>query len=152
MKITIFDLEHDTLRHLAAKVANTDQVRLNAHERELILQMFERVEHHSDRYLIAGIYRLDRLTKTIAKGNPNTVLPLTPAEYRIAEYLMVNAGRIVSAEAVSGFHVGSRDIDSRASCVVLSSLRRKGFEVRNRSGFGYYIETSGKFMSEGVEQ
>jgi two-component system, OmpR family, response regulator len=74
-----------------------------------------------------------------------TVVALTPTEYRLLRFLMLNAGRVVSKEQILD-HVWEHDPDRDANVVepCLSYLRRKVDQGQPRlintvRGFGYVL-------------
>jgi DNA-binding response OmpR family regulator len=98
-----------------------------------------------DSCLAHGDVRLDsRLRRVTASGQP---VHLTNKEYAILEYLLTNAGRIVSAEELID-HIWSGDtaLFSNSLKVHVSTLNRKmagatadHFAIKNLRGAGYFI-------------
>ncbi|MCK9873915.1 response regulator transcription factor [Nocardiopsis dassonvillei] len=71
-------------------------------------------------------------------------LPLTPAEYRLLRYLLLNTGRVLSKEHIA-YHLWDEYRGDNAIERLVSRLRRKvgdtGAElVRTHHGFGYTID------------
>jgi DNA-binding response OmpR family regulator len=67
---------------------------------------------------------------------------LSPQEYRLLDYLMLQAGRTVSAgELLDQLYGEDEDRDSNTIEVLVGRLRRKlGVElIETRRGFGYTI-------------
>ncbi len=76
-----------------------------------------------------------------------TALPLTPGEYAILEYLVLNRGRVVSAEQlIAGAHGSDAAPGENLVQVMVCNLRKKlaasGVDelVKTRRGYGYYIQ------------
>ncbi len=94
-----------------------------------------------DNAIKIGDITLDMTLKKV-KVKDKTIA-LTKKEYGILEYLMVNRGKVISAEAIFE-HVwdSSADMFSNAFKVHLASLRKKlpkNF-IKTRRGEGYYVE------------
>jgi DNA-binding response OmpR family regulator len=77
----------------------------------------------------------------------SNVIPLTPGEYAILEFLVLNRGRVISAEQLLEVSHGSDATPSKNVIqVIVCNLRKKlategGEEVvKTRRGYGYYIE------------
>ncbi len=77
----------------------------------------------------------------------NTVIDLTPNEYKIVECLLSNQKKVISAEKLSTYIAGQYDLVSKNSIEVhLSSARKKvraaGAElpIQTKRGFGYLVQ------------
>lgn len=71
---------------------------------------------------------------------------LSPQEYRLASYLMHNAGRVVSQmELTEQLYAQDFERDSNSVEVLIGRVRRKlgSGLIETRRGFGYIIEKSG---------
>ncbi|WP_055550682.1 response regulator transcription factor [Streptomyces sp. NBRC 110028] len=87
---------------------------------------------------------LDDTTRQARRGR--RTLELTPAEYRLLRYLLVNAGRVVSKEQI-GEHLWFKDHRSYGDNAIeklISRLRHKVDEdgpalIHTRRGFGYWL-------------
>jgi two-component system OmpR family response regulator len=87
---------------------------------------------------------LDDTTRQARRGR--RALDLTPAEYRLLRYLLVNAGRVVSKEQI-GEHLWFKDHKSYGDNAIeklISRLRHKVDEedpalIHTRRGFGYWL-------------
>lgn len=96
--------------------------------------------------LVAGPLRIDLLSRKVTRSG--RVIELQPQEYRLLEYLMRHAGRVVTRtmllEGVWGFH-----FDPRTSVVEthISRLRSKldaagePLAIRTIRGAGYVVDT-----------
>lgn len=76
-----------------------------------------------------------------------TAIPLTPGEYAILEYLVLNRGRIINtAQLIEGAHGSDAAPSENLIQVMVCNLRKKlassGAEdlVKTRRGYGYYIQ------------
>ena len=76
-----------------------------------------------------------------------TVIPLTPGEYAILEYLALNRGRVINAEQlIEGAHGSDATPGENVVQVMVCNLRKKlaasGADdvVKTRRGYGYYIQ------------
>ena len=87
---------------------------------------------------------LDDTTRQARRGC--RALDLTPAEYRLLRYLLVNAGRVVSKEQIGG-HLWFKDHRSYGDNAIeklISRLRHKvdgeaPALIHTRRGFGYWL-------------
>lgn len=73
-------------------------------------------------------------------------IKLTPQEFRLLEYLMVNKGRVLSRDAIlNHLWIGSPDVETRVVDVYMGYLRKKidaGYKkklIKSVRGFGYMI-------------
>lgn len=79
-----------------------------------------------------------------------TVIPLTPGEYAILEFLALNRGRVISAEQLLDVsHNSDATPSENVVQVMVCNLRKKlaasgdAEVVKTRRGYGYYIEQAG---------
>ncbi|MBI3342445.1 response regulator transcription factor, partial [Candidatus Curtissbacteria bacterium] len=94
--------------------------------------------------LKVGELELDR--KNFVANRDGLTIKLTPKEFQLLEYLMVNKGRIIPREMIlNRVWLYSPDIESRAVDVYVGYLRKKidgGFKkkmIQTLRGFGYAI-------------
>ncbi len=72
----------------------------------------------------------------------DTLMNLTPLEFRLVHFLAMQKGRVVSqVELAETLYAHDHDRDANAVEAVVSRLRRKlGHDIiKNKRGFGYYI-------------
>jgi DNA-binding response OmpR family regulator len=95
---------------------------------------------HAASVVSAGDVTLDeRQMKIFVRGVP---VSLSPLEYRLAAYLLLHRGRVVSQQELSESIYGQGDAhDSNAIEVLIGRVRRKlGAElIETRRGFGYLV-------------
>lgn len=95
---------------------------------------------HARPVIEIGPVSLDpRAMRVIVEGLPKA---LSPQEYRLLDYLMLQAGRVVPAsELIEQLYGADDDRDSNTIEVLVGRLRRKlGVElIETRRGFGYTI-------------
>jgi DNA-binding response OmpR family regulator len=95
---------------------------------------------HAASVVSAGDVTLDeRQMKIFVRGVP---VSLSPLEYRLAAYLLLHRGRVVSQQELSEGIYGQGDAhDSNAIEVLIGRVRRKlGAElIETRRGFGYLV-------------
>lgn len=79
--------------------------------------------------------------------NGDTVIPFTPGEYAIFEFLALNRGRTISAEQLlDASHKSDATPNENVVQVMVCNLRRKISDagqtdiIRTKRGYGYYIE------------
>ena len=99
---------------------------------------------HARPVIEIGPVSLDpRAMRVTVNGLPK---PVSPQEYRLLDYLMLQAGRVVpAAELIEQLYGPDDDRDSNAIEVLVGRLRRKlGVElIETRRGFGYTIAARG---------
>ena len=92
---------------------------------------------------IRGVTLDPRQMKVSVNGAPRN---LSPQEYRLLQYLMLHAGRVVSQPELTE-HLYAQDFerDSNAVEVLVGRVRRKlGVElIETRRGFGYIVPDGG---------
>lgn len=96
--------------------------------------------------LRAGTLELDRLKRTVRRGNRD--VPLAPRQFRLLEYLMLNAGRAVSRSELLrevwniSFDPESNLVDAHIS-TLRSALERAGEPrlIHTVRGVGYTIKS-----------
>lgn len=96
--------------------------------------------------LRAGTLELDRLKRTVRRGNRD--IPLAPRQFRLLEYLMLNAGRAVSRSELLrevwniSFDPESNLVDAHIS-TLRSALERAGEPrlIHTVRGVGYTIKS-----------
>jgi DNA-binding response OmpR family regulator len=95
---------------------------------------------HAASVVSAGDVTLDeRQMKIFVRGVP---VSLSPLEYRLAAYLLLHRGRVVSQQELSESIYGQGDAhDSNAIEVLIGRVRRKlGADlIETRRGFGYLV-------------
>jgi len=95
---------------------------------------------HASSVVSAGDVSLDeRQMKVFLRGVPVT---LSPLEYRLAAYLLLHRGRVVSQHELSENIYGQDDAhDSNAIEVLVGRVRRKlgSGLIETRRGFGYLV-------------
>lgn len=99
----------------------------------------------SESKLIIADLELD--DKTLEVKRANTLIQLTPQEFKLLEYLMRNKGRVLTREMIlSRVWLYSQDIETRVVDVYMGYLRKKidhGYDkqlLRSIRGFGYMIK------------
>jgi two-component system, OmpR family, response regulator len=106
--------------------------------------IIRRAAGHGRPVMEIGSVRLDpRAMRVTVAGVPR---PLSPQEYRLLDYLMLQAGRIVSAGELTDQLYGDDEASSsNAIEVLVGRLRKKlGVElIETRRGFGYTIPAAG---------
>jgi DNA-binding response OmpR family regulator len=96
--------------------------------------------HASSRLDFCG-YTLD--TKMLQVEREGVPVNLTPQEYRLLAYLVLNRGRVVAQmELVEHLYAQDFERESNAIEVLVGRVRRRlGADViKTRRGFGYYME------------
>jgi DNA-binding response OmpR family regulator len=95
--------------------------------------------------LRVGPLEIDTSSKRVFRGGG--VVHLTPAEYRLLEFLAYQPRRVFSHEQlVAHLHDADADVSSNAVEVLVSGLRRKihvrgePWILRTQRGFGYFVE------------
>lgn len=100
-----------------------------------------RASGHAAPSLTVGHLVLDpRQMRVTVRGVP---VSLSPQEYRLVAYLLLNAGRVVSQqELAEHLHSDHYERESNAVEVLVGRARRKlgGGYIETRRGFGYLIE------------
>jgi two-component system, OmpR family, response regulator len=95
--------------------------------------------HASSVIKIAGVTLDERQMTISVHGAP---IALSPLEYRLAAYLMVHRGRVISQQELSENIYGQDDAhDSNAIEVLVGRVRKKlGTDlIETRRGFGYVV-------------
>jgi two-component system, OmpR family, response regulator len=88
----------------------------------------------------AGPLQIDLRTRMITVNG--TLASLTPLEFRLVHFLVMQKGRVVShAELSDSLYDHDNDRDANAIEAVVSRLRRKlgNGIIQNKRGFGYFI-------------
>lgn len=95
--------------------------------------------------IMLGRLTLNTASREVRHGQQ--VIPLTPGEYAVLEFLALNKGRVISAEQLLDVSHSSEESPSiNVIQVMVCNLRRKldlkgeGEIVRTRRGYGYYVE------------
>lgn len=85
--------------------------------------------------------------KTLEVKRNGTLIPLTPKEFKLLEYLMTNTGRILTRDMIlNRVWLYSPDIETRVVDVYMGYLRKKidsGYKkqlIHSVRGFGYTIK------------
>jgi two-component system OmpR family response regulator len=108
------------------------------------MQVLLRAADPAPRHDGAPRYRDLVLDDTLCQARRGTLtLPLTPAEYRLLRYLLVNAHRVLSKEQIGRYVWGDFRGDNAIEQLV-SRLRRKVDQdaptlIHTRRGFGYWL-------------
>lgn len=114
---------------------------------ELLARINVRLKRNSDSNSILklGDLSLDR-SKMIAKRGKVEII-LTKTEFALLEFLMENAGRVLSRNVILNHVWGySTNVESRVVDIYVGYLRKKidsNFDtelIRNKRGFGYLID------------
>lgn len=100
---------------------------------------------HAGPSVTVGALALDqRQMRVSVRGVP---MSLSPQEYRLVAYLMLNQGRVVSQqELAEHLHADHYERELNAVEVLVGRARRKlgGDYIQTRRGFGYLIEAPGE--------
>ena len=98
-----------------------------------------------DEKLVIGNLVLD--TKTLKVHRDKELIPLTPQELKLLQYMMQNKGRILTRDMIlNRLWLSSVDIETRIVDVYIGYLRKKldkGFDkkiIHSVRGFGYMIK------------
>ncbi len=106
--------------------------------------IIRRAAGHARPVLAIGEVVLDpRAMRVTVAGVPRA---LSPQEYRLLDYLMLQAGRVVPpSELIDQLYGEDEDVSTNTIEVLVGRLRRKlGVElIQTRRGFGYTIEPPG---------
>ncbi len=114
---------------------------------ELLARINARLKKSSDQneLLKLGDLSLDR-TKMVAKRQNREII-LTKTEFALLEFLMENAGRVLSRDVILNHVWGySTNVESRVVDIYIGYLRKKidGENeqelIKNKRGFGYLID------------
>ena len=104
-----------------------------------------RYEAKNPQVVIGGL-TLNTAIREARRGK--TVIPLTPGEYTILEFLALNRGRVINAEQlIEASHSSDATPSENVVQVMVCNLRKKlaaageGEAVKTRRGYGYYIES-----------
>jgi DNA-binding response OmpR family regulator len=109
---------------------------------ELLARIHARLRQSARKVIEVGDLTLDTQTKVVRRLDK--IIPLSPQEFRLLEYLMNHSGQVMSRELILN-HVWEYqyDVNSRVVDVYIGYLRRKidrDFEpklIRSLRGFGY---------------
>lgn len=103
-----------------------------------------RITQNDEDVLQAGDLILNRKTIEVTRGG--IPISLTPQEFRLLEYLLINKGRVLSREMIlSRLWRGNPDIETRVVDVYIGYLRKKIDSnhplklITSVRGFGYKI-------------
>jgi two-component system, OmpR family, response regulator len=99
--------------------------------------------HASSVVSVSDVTLDERQMKVCVRGVP---IALSPLEYRVAAYMMLHRGRVVSQQELSENIYGQDDArDSNAIEVLVGRVRKKlGAElIETRRGFGYLVPEQG---------
>ncbi len=103
--------------------------------------LMRRASGHAQSLIAAGPIQIDLRSRLITLNGK--VISLTPLEFRLVHYLVLQSGRVVpQPELADTIYEHDHDRDANAIEAVVSRLRRKlGSEViHNKRGFGYFIK------------
>lgn len=99
--------------------------------------------------IVLGGLTLNTAIREARRGK--TVIPLTPGEYAILEFLALNRGRVINAEQlIEASHSSDTMPGENLIQVMVCNLRKKLAAageteiLKTRRGYGYYIETAGE--------
>jgi two-component system, OmpR family, response regulator len=102
--------------------------------------LMRRAGGHAQSTISCGPVEIDLRTRLITVNG--TLANLTPLEFRLVHYLVLQSGRVVTqAELAETLYAHDHERDANAIEAVVSRLRRKlGSDViQNKRGFGYFI-------------
>jgi two-component system, OmpR family, response regulator len=114
--------------------------------RELVARLnalLRRASGVTQQTLTAGAMQLDLKTRQVTVSG--AMVNLTPLEFRLVHFLAMQNGRVVSqSELAESLYDHDHDRDANAIEAVVSRLRRKlgGDVIKNKRGFGYFIEVT----------
>lgn len=98
-----------------------------------------------DPHVTLGNLVVDTAGREVRRGRH--VIPLTPGEYAVLEFLVLNRGRVISAEQLlEASHGSDESPGENLVQVMVCNLRKKLAEkggsdvVKTRRGYGYYVE------------
>lgn len=111
---------------------------------ELLARIKLRLKFVESEVLQTEDLKMNTQTMEVTRGN--TTIPLTPHEFRLLQYLLMNKGRVLTREMIlNRVWQYSYDVDSRVVDVYIGYLRRKIDEgakkalINSVRGFGYSI-------------
>lgn len=103
-----------------------------------------RVFSHDEEKIEVGDLALDPKSFEVRRGD--TVIPLTPQEFKLLHYLMINKGHVLTRDMIlNRIWPNSPDVETRVVDVYVGYLRKKidnGFKqklIHSVRGFGYTI-------------
>jgi two-component system OmpR family response regulator len=102
--------------------------------------LIRRAAGHAAPVLTAGALSLDTRQRRISLRGKT--IALSPLEYRLLEYLIHHAGRVIAtSELAEHLYASGSDRDPNAIEVIVARLRRKlgSDAIETRRGFGYVI-------------
>lgn len=115
---------------------------------ELLARINARVKKRSPKANLEILDLVLDLTTMSVKRNSKEIY-LTKTEFSLLEFLVRNAGRVLSREIILNHVWGySTDVESRIVDIYIGYLRKKiddGFKIkliRNKRGFGYIIDSN----------
>jgi DNA-binding response OmpR family regulator len=99
----------------------------------------------SDSKLAVGDLEMDTVSHTVKRGDKE--ISLTPQEYKLLHYMMMNKGRVLTRDMIlNRIWLFSPDIETRVVDVYVGYVRKKidsGFSkklIQSVRGFGYVIK------------
>lgn len=99
----------------------------------------------SDSKLTVGDLEMDTVSHTVKRGDKE--ISLTPQEYKLLHYMMMNKGRVLTRDMIlNRIWLFSPDIETRVVDVYVGYVRKKidsGFSkklIQSVRGFGYVIK------------
>ncbi len=115
---------------------------------ELLARIKAKLRKNSDKTkIIVGDLELDQQSFEVKRGDRE--ISLTPQEFKLLQYLMSNAGRVLTREMIlNKIWLFSSDVGTRVVDVYIGYLRKKidsGHEkqlIQSVRGFGYTIRSS----------
>lgn len=112
---------------------------------ELMARIRVKLKNGQDKNLTAGDLTLDPSSITVKRNGSE--ISLTPHEFKLLQYLLVNKGKVLTREMIlNRVWQYSMDVDSRVVDVYIGYLRRKvdgDFDkklISSVRGFGYVIK------------
>ncbi len=114
---------------------------------ELMARVNARLRSNGQNNVIKKIkdLELNQETHEVKRGNQS--IELSPTEFRLLEYLMINKGKVVTREMIlNKIWSASPDIETRSVDIYIGYLRKKidkGFKnqlIQSIRGFGYILK------------
>ncbi len=95
-----------------------------------------------------NVFDLELDTAKYEAKRAGKIIHLTPQEFKLLEYLMLNKGKVLSRDTIlNRLWLGSSDVETRVVDVYIGYLRKKidqGYKnklIQSVRGFGYMIRT-----------
>jgi DNA-binding response OmpR family regulator len=114
---------------------------------ELMARVNARLRSNDTSNVIRKIGDLELNQETHEVKRKNKLIELSPTEFRLLEYLMINKGKVVTREMIlNKIWSASPDIETRSVDIYIGYLRKKidkGFSdklIQSVRGFGYILK------------